>query len=255
MKGRRLILRCAALLFALAVIAAWQAVAQAKLFPPVFLPSPLQAFQALRAMEARGELWSPLAATCLRMFYGWVTASLLGIVLGALLAQSRGMRAYIEPTLEFLRPLPAAAVIPVAILLLGLSAQMAVAVIAFGSLWPVLLGSYYGFRNVDPRIAEVAALQQMNARQYLWKIALPSALPEIFAGLRVNLAIALILSVVVEIQAGLTGLGFNIMLAQRLFRTPELYAGIIVLAILGSMTSHGLLLAERRLLRWRALAR
>jgi ABC-type nitrate/sulfonate/bicarbonate transport system permease component len=84
---------------------------------------------------------------------------------------------------------------------------------------------------------------------------LPSALPEIFAGLRVNLAIALILAVVVEIQAGLPGLGFNIMLAQRLFRTPELYAGIAVLGAIGAIASQALALTERRLLRWRTLAR
>jgi ABC-type nitrate/sulfonate/bicarbonate transport system permease component len=248
-------LRIGALLFALGVIGLWQWIAAAGVFPPVFLPSPAETWQALRAIEARGELWNGLAATCLRMLYGWGLASVAGIVLGGVLARSGAVRAYIQPTLEFLRPLPAAAIIPPAVLLLGLTPQMAVSVIAFGALWPVLLGSYYGFSNVEPRIAEVAALQELGTADYLRKVALPSALPEIFAGLRINLAIALILAVVVEIQAGLSGLGFNIMLAQRLFRTPELYAGIVVLGAIGAIASQGLALVERRLLRWRTLTR
>ena len=255
MKHRRALLRVGAALFVLALIALWHWVAAARLFPPVFLPSPTETWQALRAIEARGELWNGLGATCLRMLYGWGLASILGIALGAVLARSGAARAYIQPTLEFLRPLPAAAIIPVAVLLLGLTPQMAVSVIAFGALWPVLLGSYYGFSNVEPRIAEVAALQELGSTDYLRKIALPSALPEIFAGLRVNLAIALILAVVVEIQAGLSGLGFNIMVAQRLFRTPELYAGIAVLGGIGAIASQALALTERRLLRWRTLSR
>jgi sulfonate transport system permease protein len=253
MNKRRLALRLAAVLFAVAVVALWQFVAWSGVFSRAYFTSPAETFEALLALQARGELWRPLAGTCLRMVYGWALASVLGIVIGAGLAQSGRLREFVEPTLEFLRPLPASAIIPAAILLLGLTPQMAVAVIAFGSIWPVLLGSYNGFSRVDERIIEVAQLQEMPVAEFLWKIALPCAFPDIFAGLRVNLAIALILAVVVEIQAGLTGLGFNIMIAQRLFRTPELYAGIVVLGLIGFITSRTLLLVERWLLRWRSL--
>jgi sulfonate transport system permease protein len=248
-------LRVGALLFAFAVIGSWQLLADSGIFSPVFFASPKRTYEALVALHLRGDLWRQLASTCLRMAYGWGLASLLGIVIGAALAQSGRFRDYFEPTLEFLRPLPASAVIPAAILFLGLTPEMAVTVIAFGAIWPVLLGSYHGFSNVDQRIAEVAALQEMRPIEYIWKIALPGALPDIFAGLRVNLAIALILAVVVEIQAGLTGLGFNIMIAQRLFRTPELYAGIFLLGLVGFVTTQALLAVERRLLRWRMLTR
>jgi len=82
---------------------------------------------------------------------------------------------------------------------------------------------------------------------------LPSALPDIFAGVRISLAIALILAVVTEMQSAQSGLGFNILMAQRSFRSPELYAGIIVLGVLGLITNQVLVMVERRLLRWRAL--
>lgn len=255
MKRRTLLLNLAAIVFAAAVVYLWQVAADARLISPVFFPSPTRTFAALMAMEERGDLWGPMAATALRMFYGWVLASLAGVLLGAAIARSGPIRAYLEPLLEFLRPLPASAIIPPAILFLGLTSTMAVTVIAFGALWPVLLGAYHGFRSVDPQLAEMAAAMRMRAPAFIWKVALPSALPDIFAGVRVSLAIALILAVVTEMQAAQTGLGFNILMAQRSFRSPELYAGIIVLGVLGLFTNKALVMTERRLLRWRTLTR
>jgi sulfonate transport system permease protein len=252
---RGIMLKLAAVLFAAAVIYLWEIAADARLISPVFFPSPTRTFAAFLAMEERGDLWRPMAATALRMFYGWVLASLAGIMLGGAIARSGPIRAYLEPLLEFLRPLPASAIIPPAILFLGLTSKMAVSVIAFGALWPVLLGSYHGFRSVDPQLAEMAAAMRMTSPAFLWKVALPSALPDIFAGVRVSLAIALILAVVTEMQAAQTGLGFNILMAQRSFRSPELYAGIIVLGVLGLFTNLALVRAERYLLRWRTVTR
>jgi ABC-type nitrate/sulfonate/bicarbonate transport system permease component len=251
-RGRTVLLNLAAIVFAAAVVYLWQIAADARLISPVFFPSPTRTFAALRAMEERGDLWGPMAATALR---SWVLASLAGVLLGAAIARSGPIRAYLEPLLEFLRPLPASAIIPPAILFLGLTSTMAVTVIAFGALWPVLLGAYHGFRSVDPQLSEMAAAMRMRAPAFIWKVALPSALPDIFAGVRVSLAIALILAVVTEMQAAQTGLGFNILMAQRSFRSPELYAGIIVLGVLGLFTNKALVMTERRLLRWRTLSR
>lgn len=255
MSRRGILLKLGAVIFAAAVIYLWQIAADARLISPVFFPSPTRTFAAFMAMEERGDIWGPMANTALRMFYGWVLASLAGIVLGGAIARSGPVRAYLEPLLEFLRPLPASAIIPPAILFLGLTSKMAVTVIAFGALWPVLLGAYHGFRSVSPQLVEMATAMRMKSVAFLWKVALPSALPDIFAGVRVSLAIALILAVVTEMQAAQTGLGFNILMAQRSFRSPELYAGIIVLGVLGLITNQTLVMAERHLLRWRTLTR
>jgi ABC-type nitrate/sulfonate/bicarbonate transport system permease component len=245
--------KIAALAFAAALLLLWQYAADQRFISPVFFPTPTRTFAALVAMEQRGDLWGPMESTCLRMFYGWVVASLIGVALGAAIARSSVARAYLQPTLEFFRPLPASAIIPPAILFLGLTGRMVVTVIAFGALWPVLLGSYHGFRTIDQRLSEVAELLRIRTGSYLWKIALPSALPDIFAGVRVSLAIALILAVVTEMQSAQSGLGFNILMAQRSFRSPELYAGIVVLGLLGLVINRVLVAAERRLLRWRTL--
>jgi ABC-type nitrate/sulfonate/bicarbonate transport system permease component len=255
MNRRRVMLNIGAVLFAAAVIYIWQLAADARLISPVFFPSPTRTWAGFVAMYERGDIVGPMASTAMRMFYGWVLASLAGIVIGGAIARSGPIRAYLEPLLEFLRPLPASAIIPPAILFLGLTSKMAVTVIAFGALWPVLLGSYHGFRSVEPQLVEMAAAIRMKSPAFLWKIALPSALPDIFAGVRVSLAIALILAVVTEMQAAQTGLGFNILMAQRSFRSPELYAGTIVLGLLGFVTNYVLMRTEKHLLRWRTLSR
>jgi ABC-type nitrate/sulfonate/bicarbonate transport system permease component len=244
----------APLLFALGLLLLWQAAAELKVINPIFFPSPGRTLVELYAQTTSGRLWQPLGATTLRMIYGWVLASVLGIVLGAAIASSRAARDYLEPTLDFLRPLPASAIIPVAILFLGLSNGMSTAVIAFGSLWPVLLGTVHGFKSVQPELIELSASLRLSRWEVLRKIALPAALPDILAGARISLAIALILAVVTEMQASLPGLGQNILLAQRSYRSPELYAGIVVLGLMGFAANQLLLLTEKRMLRWRAVA-
>jgi sulfonate transport system permease protein len=160
------------------------------------------------------------------------------------------VRPYVEPTLELIRPLPASAVIPVFVLLIGLNDRMIVVAIAFSALWPVLLNTVHGFKTVEPRLLEVARILQMSRWELLRKIALPNAMPDIFAGLRLSLTVSLILAVVAEMLAGTAGLGQNITLAARSFRSADLYAGIVVLGAIGYASNALLAFAEKRLLRW-----
>jgi sulfonate transport system permease protein len=241
-----------ALILPVALLGVWQFAATMGWLSPAYFPAPSRTYEALAESITTGTLWGPFAATALRMFEGWIVASVAGICLGALVGSSRTARDYLQPTLEFLRPFPASAVIPAAILIFGLSNAMAVWVIAFGSIWPVLLGTLHGFASIEPRLKEVSSALELSAIAYLRKIALPSALPDIFTGIRISLAIALILAVVVEMQAAQAGLGQNILLAQRMFRSPELYAGIVVLGLFGFVASWVLDRAERRLLSWKS---
>ncbi len=233
------------------LIAIWQVLADARVLSPVFFPAPSRAVGALFARIADGSLWPPLIATLWRMLLGWLLAGLLGIMLGAVIGSSKAAREYLGPTLEFFRPFPASAIIPVAILFLVLTQQMSLVVIAFGAIWPVLLGSVYGFSSIKHRLREVSASLEMSRLDFFRFIALPSAMPDIISGARISLAIALILSVVVEMQASLPGLGQDIMQAQRRFRSADLYAGLIVLGVVGFAVSYGLRTLESRILRWR----
>jgi sulfonate transport system permease protein len=251
MKRQALILNIGAVLFACGLLATWQVLSDLRLISPVFFPPPSRAASELVSRLADGSAYPSIASTCLRMLFGWACASILGVVLGALIGSSRIGRDYLEPTLEFVRPLPASAIIPVAILFFGLTNQMSIAVIAFGAIWPVLLSSVYGFSAIQGRLQEVSAVLGLSRSDYLRKIAIPSAMPDILSGIRVSLAISLILAVVTEMQASLPGIGRDIFMAQRSFRSVDLYAGLILLGVIGFTVNYALLVFEKCALRWR----
>jgi ABC-type nitrate/sulfonate/bicarbonate transport system permease component len=238
--------RLGSLLVLAAMIAIWAEVAALRLIPPLFLPSPARAWSALLAGFARGDLLEKLEGTLTHMAIGWVVASLIGVALGALIGSSSRARVYVGPTLEFLRPLPASAVIPVAIAIFGLTPAMAIGVIAFGSIWPMLLATVHGFAHVEPRLYEVARALQMSRLGVVFKIALPSALPDIFAGLRLGLTVALILAVVCEMIAGVDGLGQWVLVAARSYRSADIFAGVILLGAIGLVANSALSLVETR---------
>jgi sulfonate transport system permease protein len=249
---KELLWRLASLVVVVGFIAAWQAIADFKLVSPVFLPGPDRAWAALVHGFVARNLAAKLAGTIEHMLEGWLIASIAGVALGAAIGSSPAMRAYVGPTLEFLRPLPASAVIPLAIAIFGFSQAMALGVIAFGAIWPMLLSTVHGFAAVEPRLYEVARALHLSRWQIIAKIALPSALPDILAGLRLGLTVALILAVVCEMIAGLDGLGQWVLLAARKFHSPDVFAGVILLGAVGFAGALALDVAERRLLVWRA---
>jgi sulfonate transport system permease protein len=232
-------------------VALWQLIANAKLVSPVFLPGPDRAWASLVRGFTDGDLMAKVAGTLQHMVIGWLVASLVGIALGALIGSSPRVRAYVTPTLEFLRPLPVSAIIPVAIAFFGLSQTMTLFVIAFGAVWPMLLSTVHGFAAVEPRLYEVARSLHLSRMAVIFKIGLPSASPDILAGMRISVTVALILSVVCEMLAGLDGLGHWILLSARAFRSADLFAGVILLGVIGYVTALAVAQVERRLLVWR----
>lgn len=234
------------------VIALWQLVSDLRLVSPVYLPAPDRAWSALVYNFREGILLPRVLITLEHMFFGWLLASVAGMALGSLIGISKTARVYFAPTLEFMRPLPASALFPVAIALFGLTEGMTMFVISFGALWPTLLSTLNGFATVKPRLGEVARILEMSRTKYILSIALPNAMPEVLAGMRLSLTIALILSVVGEILSGSDGLGRWILLQARSFRTPDLFAGVMLFGVIGYVSAQVLGMIERRLLRWRA---
>ena len=236
---------------ALGLIALWQLGANAGLISPVFLPGPDRSFGALWEHLHEAEFWLAFAETLRRMALGFATASIVGVAAGSAIGLSPRLRAYLEPTLELIRPLPASAVIPLFVLLIGLNERMIIAVIAFASLWPVLLATVHGFKTIEPRLIEVSRMLHLSTLEFIFKIALPNAMPDIFAGLRLALTVSLILAVVTEMLSGMMGLGHDIIIAARSFRSADLYAGIIVLGFIGYVMNIAMERLERHVLRWR----
>ena len=235
------------------LVCVWQLVASAHVVSPVYLPGPDRTWDALVNGFATGTLAQQVLQTVGRMLIGWLFASLVGVVLGALIGMSKSARTYLGPTLEFLRPLPASAVIPLAIAFFGLSDGMVLGVVAFGALWPTLLATVHGFAAVEPQLYDVARALGLSRLAVIWKIALPSSLPDIFGGMRLSLTVSLILAIVGEMLASRTGLGSGILIAARTFHAPDLYAGVVLLGVLGYCAAQGLFALEARLLPWRTI--
>ena len=237
-------------LLCLAIVVAWDLVCNANLVSRAFLPSPERTWSALIAGLRGGQLTTDILATGERMVLGWALASLVGVLLGIMIGTSKLGRSLLGPSLEFLRPLPASALIPVGIAVLGLTQSMVLSVICFGTMWPMLLATVQGIGGVEPRLREVATLLRLGWWRMLTDVTLPNALPDILAGMRLGLTVALILSVVGEMLAGQEGLGLHILLAARSYRAPELYAGVLLLGVMGLLSNAALSQVERRLLRW-----
>jgi ABC-type nitrate/sulfonate/bicarbonate transport system permease component len=156
----------------------------------------------------------------------------------------------VRPVLEYLRFIPAVAILPASMLLFGATDKMRIFVIAFGSIFPVLLAAIDGARRVEPMLLDVARVSGLTIPQRLLRVVFPAALPSIFAGVRVALSIGLVMMVISELIAADDGLGFYILRNQRLFQTANVYAGVLMLGTIGLLLTLALLSLEKRVLAW-----
>jgi sulfonate transport system permease protein len=209
-----------------------------------------------RILEAFRENWlfarvdTDLVPSLTRFVEGFLLATVVGIAAGLVLGLWPLAHRALAPTIDFLRSIPAPALISVMILLIGFGDGMKVAAIALASSFPILLNTIDGVRGVEPQQLEMARVYKVPHRHRITRIVLPAASPQIFAGMRVSLAVALLVMAFSEMFAGTNGLGFFIVFAQETYRIPDMWAGILMLGIVGYVVNVCFLLVERRILRW-----
>jgi ABC-type nitrate/sulfonate/bicarbonate transport system permease component len=236
--------------FIAALLVLWEVVAANGLLPAMSFPRVSVILETLWGLLLSGELLRELEPSMLRMFAGYAVGAALGVLLGLLMGYFRFMYNLLEPVTEFLRPIPSPAYIPIVILFLGIDDEMKVFMIAFASFFPVLLNTYSGVRSVDPVLLQTARTFGVTGNTLLWKIVLPAASPYIFTGLRVSLAVALIVMVISEMVAASSGIGYFILSAQRSFKVREMFAGVITLALVGYALNRIFLFIEAKVLAW-----
>ncbi|WP_104524921.1 ABC transporter permease [Blastococcus atacamensis] len=185
-----------------------------------------------------------------RMLAGYAIAVVLGVAAGMLLGSLRTLATALDPVLQFLRALPPPALIPVSLLVFGAGDSAKVFLIALGALWPVLLNTVDGVRGVDQTAMDMARSYRIPTSARLLRVVLPAALPRIFAGARTALSIAIILMVVSELVGASNGVGHTVQLAQRGFNIPEMWAGTLLLGLVGFAFNALFVAVERRVLRW-----
>ncbi|MEW2402978.1 ABC transporter permease subunit [Streptomyces sp. NPDC046862] len=183
-----------------------------------------------------------------RMAAGFALAAVAGIALGMALGRSRRAYALCDPVLQFARAVPPPALVPVFVVVFDFGTPMQLASIVFSAVWPVLINTAEGARNTEPLRLDVAAVLRLNAAERLWLLFLPSALPRIFAGLRLALSLSLILMVFSELLPGTAdGIGFTLTDAQSRSDLLTVWAALLLLGALGHLLNTGLLMVERRL--------
>jgi ABC-type nitrate/sulfonate/bicarbonate transport system permease component len=227
----------------------WQLSAMFLVRSPTW-PTVTRIFEAWFENIADGTLVWHLLATFWRQMLGYGLAVVIGIALGLAMGYFRVLYNLFEPLVEVLRPIPGPAYLPVLVLFVGIGHEMKVVLILVASLFPILLNTYSGVRSIDRVQFDTARTLGLTTLQTFRELVLPAASPQILTGMRISLAISLILAILGEMIVSSDGLGYFVLLAQRTFKVPEMYAGIFTLALFGYALNRLFLLMEGRLIRW-----
>lgn len=215
-----------------------------------FVPQPGPLYETFIKVWFSERFFDDVIPSLTRFAVGVLLAILLGILIGVVVGRVRWLRSLTEPVFEFFRALPPPVLVPIFMVLIGVNDQMKVAVIVSGAIWPVLLNTVEGVRNVDPTLRDTCETYGIHRLAQYRYLVLPSAGPQIMAGVRQTLSIGLILMVISEMFASSSGLGFTIVQFQRSFAVPEMWSGIVLLGLIGVLMSFLFQLTERRVLAW-----
>lgn len=236
----------------------WQGAVSLGLFASAILPGPIETLVAGWdwIFGADDGLYSgtwPEAAmvTTARVFIGFVLASLAGIVIGILIGYFRPLAVSVDPVVQVLRPIPAVAWVPLAVVLFGFSPTATIFLILYGTFFPVVLNTAAGVQRSQTRFLQVGTMIGASRLQMLRHIVLPAALPSIFTGLRLGIGTAWILAIVGEMIAVRSGLGYSLLNAYTVFRYDIVIAGMVSFGVLGFLSDRLVIALEHRILRWR----
>ena len=202
------------------------------------------------------QIWFPdglvteLLPSLARLALGFATAVLLGIILGVLLGLAKPAEVAVRPLTETARAIPGVALLPIAMMFFGTGESMKLVMIVFISMWPIVLNTIEGVRSVDPALRSVMASFRITPMDRFRSVYLPAAMPQIFSGARIALAIAVAVMVAVEMYGTPGGIGYFIRNAQQTFRIVDMWTGLVILGLFGYLLNIVFRLLEGRVLRW-----
>jgi NitT/TauT family transport system permease protein len=228
----------------------WELLSRYVVANALFLAGPIQIVQAIWALGRSGELWRHLWISAVEFAIGYVIASVLGIALGFGMASSATMKRAMQPWVSGLYATPTIALAPLFILWFGIGIWSKVLVVITLVLFPVTINTEAGLRTTSERLIEMLRSFGATPRQIFFKVSLPSAVPFILAGLKLGIGRGLIGVVVAELFGSRAGLGRLISASADAFNMPELFAGVVVLAVAGIAMTAGFGWIERRLVPW-----
>ena len=228
----------------------WEVVSRLLIANPLFLAAPSQILMAIYALTVTGEMGRHIAVSSAEFALGYVIASVIGIGFGFGMASNARFKQALQPWISGFYATPTIALAPLFILWLGIGIWSKVLVVIFLVLFPVTINTEAGLRTTSDRLIEMLRSFGASGRQIFFKVSLPSALPFILAGLKLGIGRGLIGVVVAELFGSRAGLGRLISQSADAFNMPELFAGVIVLAVAGIAMTAGFGWLEKRLVPW-----
>lgn len=213
-------------------------------------PPLTRVMHALWAGLPGGELGAAAGSSVVRMLAGYGLGSVAGVVIGLAMASNRFVRDLLDTSIELLRPIPIPAIVPPLVLILGIDDAMKITVVAFATFFPVLINTVHGARALDATLREMTRTFRIGPVRLLLRVTVPASLPYVFSGLRISLALAMIVTIVAEMIAGAEGLGYYLVSMQYAMRPADMYAGVLLIAIAGYAMTLAFFAIERKLLPW-----
>jgi ABC-type nitrate/sulfonate/bicarbonate transport system permease component len=238
----------------LMVLAVWQAAAMSGVLPKAVLPSASDVAGALAEMVRTGEIVPHTLASFARAGTGFLIAVVGGVILGLTMARVPAVERAVEPILLAIYPVPKPAMIPLFMVWLGIGDFSKIAVIALACLLPVVVATFNGARSIDEMLLWSARARGTSGRRLLWRVVLPAALPQIAAGVRIAIPIAIIVLVSSEFISSEKGLGYLIFSYGGVGADDAMLAVVIYLAVIGYLLDRFYLAALRRFMAWHAFA-
>ena len=231
-----------------AILLAWQL--SGLFLHPILISTPTAVATELAGLAANGQIWLALAASLEEMVIGMTVGLTVGIALGVLMGRYTIVAKVLFPYVNFFNATPLVVIIPLVIIWVGITIQARLLFVFLITLWPVLLNTAAGIRNVERGYLDVGLAFGFSERQILRKISLPAAIPFILAGVRISAGLAIIGMIVSEMEISFVGLGFLLVSFGNSFETAKLLAVVIVTSLLGVMNVTILKAIQRRWFPW-----
>ncbi len=229
----------------------WEVVSRLKLVNEIFLPPFTTVIGTLWQLIQSGELIKHLSISLWRSLTGFSLGLAFAIPFGLAIGWFRSFERFIDPLIQLFRNLPVLALLPVFVMIFGIGEVSKIAVIFWGVLWAVLLNTIAGVKDVDPQLIKAARSMGTPGIILFVRVILPGALPNIFTGIRISATTSILILIAAEMIGANRGLGYALYFYQANFKTPEMFAIIIVLALLGLSVNYILITIEASAFRWK----
>lgn len=233
------------------LLSLWQGITVSGIVKPMLLPSPAKVITAFAVMATSGELGVHLGTSMVRVLEGFMLAALLGVGLGFGLGIFPLIFETMDGMIQFIRPIPPIAWLPLSILWFGIEEGSKIFIITLGAFFPIFINVLDGIRQTDSKFVELAKVLEVPRGKFLAKVVIPGALPFIIAGLRIGLGYAWMCVVAAELSAGMKGVGYMLTDARALAQTDRVLVGMIAIGVVGKVMDSALRSMEKKIVNWR----